>query len=108
MWAGGTVAWAVSVGEVAEAPLLSAGAVSVSESTAAALTIPLTIGDTSFDSDDTLDTVTIAGVPAGWNLTGDGASNVGGTWTAGAASLAALQLVSPAAQDATAFTLLFL
>src|SRR5258708_12031615 len=51
--------------EVAEAPLLSASPVSLAESNAAALTIPLTIADTSFDSDDTLDNVTIAGGPEG-------------------------------------------
>jgi len=37
---------------------------------------------------------------------GDGAASLGaGSWTASPASLSALQLVSPAGQDATAFTL---
>jgi len=40
------------------------------------------------------------------SLVGDGAASLGaGSWTASPASLSALQLVSPAGQDATAFTL---
>src|SRR5260221_10158327 len=68
---------------------------------------PLAISDSGFDADDTLDAVTLAGVPAGWSLVGDGAASLApGTWTASPASLSALRLVSPAGQEATSFTLI--
>ncbi len=98
--------FAVTLGDVAEAPSLGALGVSVSESTGAALTIALALTDTAFDSDDTLGPVTLSGVPGGWSLTGDGAASIGsGLWSAGAASLGALHLISPAGAEATSFTL---
>src|SRR5260370_1286599 len=103
--ASATAALAVSVGEGAQAPLLRTNPGSPAASTAAALTIPPSIGDTSFDSDDTLDAVTIAGVPAGWSLTGDFSFNDAATSEIGPLTLPAALPISPAAQDATAFTL---
>jgi len=49
--------------------------------------------------------VTLTGVPAGGAWWGTGGELGAGSWTASPASLSALQLVSPAGQDATAFTL---
>ena len=97
---------AVSVGEIAEAPVLSAGAAAAVESPGAALTIGLALSDTGFDGDETLGAVRLSGVPAAWSLTGDGAASLGGgLWSVGAASLSALELVSPVGADATNFTI---
>src|SRR5258707_5640994 len=64
--------------------------------------IPLTISDTAFDIDDTLDAVTIAGVSVGWSLVGDGAASIGpGTWTSSAERMPALQLRQPLARGLT-------
>jgi hypothetical protein len=63
-----------------------------------ATSIPLSITDTTADSDDTLLPVTISGVPTSWTLS-DGLSaptNLGnGTWTVEQDALASLVIVPP-------------
>ncbi|HEV2336363.1 MAG TPA: pentapeptide repeat-containing protein, partial [Stellaceae bacterium] len=101
-----TTSLAVSVGDSAEAPLLTASGVGLAEVPGAALTIGLGLAERAYDGDDTLAAVTLTGVPAGWSLVGDGAASLGsGVWSAGAGSLAALTLVSPVGAEGTLFTL---
>src|SRR5439155_5791897 len=52
----------------------------------AANTIALSISDAKHDSDDTLGTVTISGVPSGWSLSA-GSDQGGGVWTEAVADL---------------------
>src|SRR4029077_5046251 len=96
----------VTLGAVAEAPNLSVGGVSSPESGGAALSLALSLSESRFDGDDTLGTLTLSGVPAGWSFSGDGAASVApGVWVAGAASLGALELVTPAGAEQTSFTI---
>ncbi|HEV2335493.1 MAG TPA: hypothetical protein VGS13_08345, partial [Stellaceae bacterium] len=89
---------------ITEPPKLTAENVTASENVAS---VALAITDAVHNPGYTLGKeVTIAGVPAGWSLRGDGAARVAaGTWIAGSNSLAALRLVAPPADEAKTFTL---
>jgi hypothetical protein len=87
----------------AQPPRLTAGDVRLGEDAAS---VALAITDAAQDSQYTLGDVTISGVPAGWSLSGDGATSIAdGTWTAGAGGLAGLVLVAPSPDEEGSFTL---
>jgi hypothetical protein len=81
--------------DAAEPPLLTVKNATASET---ATSIPLSITDSTADSDDTLLPVTITGVPTSWTLS-DGLSaptNLGnGTWSVAPDALASLVILSP-------------
>src|SRR5207249_3931146 len=93
----------VTVSAVAEKPTLLA-----SDSTKGEIdgsnTIALSISDAKHDSDDTLGTVTISGVPSGWSLSA-GSDQGGGVWTEAVADLGSLSIVAPAGTEDTVVAL---
>ena len=91
----------VSVHAVADAPTLSASAVSGNEDTAIALSISTGLTDT--DGSETLSAVTISGMPDGARLSA-GTNNADGSWTVARSALTGLTLTPPANSDAD-FTL---
>src|SRR5205085_2912172 len=70
----------------------------------AANTIALSISDAKHNSDDTLGTVTIRGVPSGWSLSA-GSDQGGGVWTEAVADLGSLSIVAPAGTEDTVVAL---
>ena len=71
-----------------------------------AASVALAITVAAHDSDYTLGSVTISGVPSGWSLSGGGAASIaGGTWTVGSGGLGGLALVAPSADESETFTL---
>ena len=83
----------VEVNAVADAPLITASAVTGDEDTAIALNIATSLTDT--DGSETLSALTIAGVPEGAVLSA-GTNNNDGSWTVDSNQLDGLTLTPPA------------
>ena len=88
---------------IVEPPMLMAANVALGEDDPS---VALAITDMAFDTEYTLGSVTLSGVPSGWSLSGDDAASIAaGTWTADAGGLAGLVLVAPSPDAPGTFTL---
>ena len=87
--ASGTMA--VSVGAVSDIPVIAVGDVSGTEDSSIALTVAASM---PANTTETLENITIAGVPEGALLSA-GTNNGNGTWTVSASDLAGLTLTPP-------------